>query len=512
MKRAETRPSRYKVIAGHLLTLVAGALFPLAFSPFDYWPVLLLATAAGFYLCRTETLAMAALRGLLFGIGIFGAGTSWVYVSIHQFGSAPVALAGLLTLLFVLLLATCFVMPLFAGYAKLRDRFKITSPWQQALLFSGLWVLFEWSRSWFLTGFPWLLQGYSLLDTPFQSWAPVVGVYGLSMLLVLTATLLTAACVTKGNRKPALTALVLPVFAWVGAIPLGSIHWTEEGDELEFSAIQANIPQTFKWDSDYLQKTLDSYFGLTQGEWQQDLVVWPENAVPILYNSARPVIEQLNRQAASSGTSMILGIPVDDHSTEATRYYNGVISLGTTTEATDNHYYKRKLVPFGEFVPFESLLRGLIAFFDLPMSSFVPGPSDQSMLSAAGTVVSPYICYEVAYPDFAARQAQGSGLLVTVSNDTWFGDSIGPEQHFQMARMRSLETGRFMIRATNDGISALINHRGEVLKTIPRFEPGILRGTAQIMTGNTPFMILGSWPVLVLALLIIFIACRKRPS
>ncbi|MGI9277604.1 MAG: apolipoprotein N-acyltransferase [Endozoicomonas sp.] len=495
-----------KTVAGHLLALLAGALFPLAFSPFDYWPVLILSSAAGFFLCRNAGTAIAAVRGFLFGAGMFGAGTSWVYISIHQFGSASVTLAGLLTVLFVLLLTTLFVMPMFAAYAKLRDHFAISEPWRQAMLFSGLWVLFEWSRSWLLTGFPWLLQGYALLDTPFQSWAPVVGVYGLSLLLVLTATLAVAVTVSDKRRMSSLLALAVMAVVWITSIPLAKVEWTKRKDQLDFSAIQGNIPQDLKWESGFLQETLDTYFGLTQKEWQQDLIIWPENAIPILYGSARSVIQQLDRQASSTGTAMLLGMPVDDNSLGETRYYNGIVALGQS----DGRYYKRKLVPFGEYVPLESVLRGLIAFFDLPMSSFTAGNSDQSILETSDTIIAPYICYEVVYPDFAARQARESGLLVTISNDTWFGDSIGPEQHFQMARMRSLETGRYMIRATNDGISALINDNGKVIESIPRFQPGILRGTAKIMTGSTPFMLLSSWPVLLICVLMVFFSFRKK--
>ena len=493
--------------AGHLLALLAGALFPLGFSPFDFWPVLLLATGVGFYLSRTLPVKSATFRGFLFGLGIFGSGTSWVYVSIHQFGSAPIPLAASLTALFVACLALLLIAPLFFLYAKLRDRFEVQSAFQQALLFSGLWVLFEWSRSWLLTGFPWLLQGYSLIDSPFQSWAPVVGVYGLSLLLVLTASLTVAAIISdKRSRIASIAGLVSVSLIALAAIPLDNINWTSPVKDISFSAVQGDIPQAQKWEPGYVQTTVDKYYQLSETEWQQDLIIWPENALPVFQSRASSVLSHLDQQAKNSNTALILGLPIDDYSSEIPRYYNGIVALGKG----DGQYYKQKLVPFGEYVPLESALRGLISFFDLPMSSFSQGDSTQTLLQVGDTRITTYICYEVVYPDFAAYLAKDSGLLITVSNDTWFGQSIGPQQHFQMARMRSLETGRYMIRATNDGITALINDKGEELDRIERFQPGVLRGSAVVMSGETPFMHYGSWPVLLLSLFLLIIGSFRR--
>ncbi|WP_252178265.1 apolipoprotein N-acyltransferase [Endozoicomonas sp. 4G] len=493
---------------GHLVTLLAGSLFPLGFSPFNIWPVLILATATGFAYTRTETVKTTTVRGLLFGLGLFVTGTSWIYVSIHNFGAASAPLAGLLTFLFVLMLATIMVMPLFYLYAKIRHRFNIQAPWQQALLFAGLWTLFEWVRSWLLTGFPWLLEGYALLDTPVQSWAPVVGVFGLSLLMATTAALITATLVTdRANRNPPLIALSITLLFWIASVPLAKIQWTRPVGEISFSAVQGNIPQLLKWDPGYVEETLATYYGLSKDEWDQELIVWPENAIPLLYSQARSVLSQLNRKAAEHNSALIIGLPIDERSEETKslvdeNYYNGILAMGLG----EGRYYKQKLVPFGEYVPFDSALRGLIRFFDLPMSAFSPGHSRQEKLRIPNAVITAYICYEVVYPDFAAQQAKDSGLLITISNDTWFGKSIGPEQHFQMARMRSLETGRYMIRATNDGISALIDDKGRVAESIERFKPGVLRGTAEVMTGNTPFMVFGSWPVLFLSLLMMVVS------
>lgn len=496
-----------KKLPGHLLALLAGIVVPVGFAPYEYWPVLLLATGIIFYLTHSADSRTAALRGGLFGIGMFGTGTSWVYVSIHEFGSAPAPLAAFMTLLFVLLLTTVFIAPLFLVYARLRDRYKVSSGWQKALLFAGIWVLFEWIRTWLFTGFPWLLLGYSLLGTPFQGWAPVVGVYGLSLLMVVSSSLIVSFFLRPSSYKGPVVACLLTAMAWAGSLPLNNIQWTQQTDKLSFSAIQGNIPQDLKWEPGFLQDTINTYFGLTVNEWGRDLVIWPENALPIFYSSVRPIMQQMDRQAKDNGSTFITGIPMDDNSTGSTRYYNAIVASGVG----DGRYYKQKLVPFGEYVPFGSLLRGLIDFFDLPMSNFSKGSQHQTLLEAADTAIAPYICYEVVYPDFAAEQAIDSGLLITISNDTWFGRSIGPLQHFQIARMRSLETGRYMIRATNDGKTALIDDKGRPVKTIKRFQKGVLRGEAPVMEGITPFMRTGSVPVLLFSLLlIVFATCGRN--
>ena len=494
----------------YLLSLIAGATVTLGFSPFDFWPVPMLAIVLVFLLIRNTDFKSAALCGFLFGIGMFGAGTSWVYVSIHEFGAASVPLAGFLTLLFILALSALMIMPLFMIYSWITIKRPALAPWQQALVFAGLWVIFEWVRSWLLTGFPWLLLGYSLLDTPFQSFAPLTGTYGLSLLMVTTACLCGAACIpAKEKNRSGLIILFIVAALWGSAWPLGNIQWTEKTGTLEFSAVQGNIPQNSKWDPDYIQTTVDTFINLSTESWDKDLIIWPENAIPMFYNRSRGFMEQLDRNAKKQATSLILGVPIDDNSGDQTRYYNGLVSLGQG----EGQYFKQKLVPFGEYVPMQSLLRGLIDFFNLPMSDFSRGSENQSPLKAGDVAIAPFICYEVVYPDFAARNARNTGLLVTVSNDTWFGKSIGPEQHFQMARMRSLETGRYMIRATNDGITALIDTRGNVLDSIPRFEKGVLNGSAMIMAGNTPFMMFGSWPILILAFVMIGLgAIRFRRS
>ena len=484
----------------YLLSLTAGALVTLGFSPFDAWPVPMLAIGTIFLLTRTLPVKAAAGCGFLFGVGMFGSGTSWIYVSIHEFGAAAPPLAALLTGLFVLFIAALMVLPVFALYGWLNQRFA-QRPWQQAVLFSALWVLFEWARSWLLTGFPWLLFGYTLIDTPFAALAPLTGVYGLSLLMVSTACLLFALVIParqKTSRTSNVVALAVSIACWGLSWSLDAIEWTRKTSELSFSAVQGNIPQALKWDPEFFLSTVKTYIDLSEDVWQQQLIVWPENAIPLLYTQVPDLLAHLDAQAKQQGSTLIFGMPVDEYDSGQILYRNSIVAVG----AGEGRYDKQKLVPFGEYLPMQ-WLRGLIAFFDLPMSDFSPGASGQTLLAAGNVRIAPYICYEVVYPDFAAGLARQSGLLITISNDTWFGKSIGPVQHFQMARMRALENGRQMIRATNDGITALIDHKGDVIATIPRFSSGVLSAIADVREGQTPFMRFGSWPVILLSLLMI---------
>jgi apolipoprotein N-acyltransferase len=292
---------------------------------------------------------------------------------------------------------------------------------------------------------------------------------------------------------------------------VGKLDWTQRADSpLQVAAVQGNIPQQVKWDPEFLQQQLEVYLGLSSEDWHRDLLLWPETAIPVPQNQAGDLISFINKRLAPDAT-LVTGIPWYGFvsSVQSKAFRNSVMATGDG----QGTYYKQKLVPFGEYVPLQAWLRGIIGFFNLPMSNFVPGPSNQPPLKVGETSVMPYICYEVAYPDFVARNARQTGLLITISNDGWFGRSIGPLQHLQMARMRALETGRFMIRGTNNGVTAIINDRGQIQERIPQFERGILRGEAYTVTGATPFMATGSWPVLILAsTLIVFARPRVMPQ
>ena len=530
-----TRPgsttSRLGGWPGALLALGGGALAPLGFAPFsgltpfDSWPLAIIsALVLLISLQHSVTAKQAILRGWLYGVGFYAIGVSWVYVSINQFGNAPPLLAGLLTTLFVL------AMALFSAlHGWLYHRLVAHHNNAVLLGFPAVWVLAEWFRSWFLTGFPWLYLGYAPIDSGLAGWAPITGVLGLSALCALIA----AALHLWYRQRSLRTTLILMLSLL--PIPLGNalqtIEWTHPSDQppLKVALIQGNIPQQLKWHPGYREQIIEHYLDLSRSLLPSsttatsphqrkpvDLIVWPETAMPMLYQPARERLTEFEQQLKRSGVGLISGIPYQApaEADQPERFHNSIMAIGDA----DGLYHKQRLVPFGEYVPLEQWLRGLIDFFDLPMSNFSLGPSDQPPITLeyanSQLSISASICYEIVYPDLVADSTSNSELLLTISNDSWFGDSLAPHQHLQMARMRALETGRPLIRATNNGISALVGPKGQLLNQGPQFQVDILHGEVQPMQGSTPFGKTGSWPIVLLCGLILTLQNRSalRPN
>lgn len=495
---------------GDLLALLAGALLPLAFAPVAWFPLALVSPALLFITWLSVTPRRALLRGYLFGLGQFGAGVSWVYVAIHDFGYASIFLAGFLTALFVAFLA---LFPALMGYFAVRF-FPLTDNKKTLLVFPAAWTLFEWLRGWIFTGFPWLNIGYSQIDAPLAGIAPLLGVYGVSWVTVLSAALLIILLradrsaknpFRSGSAKDPfrsgsvkLRALAALVLLWGGSALLGRIEWTQPlGTPLKVSLVQGNIPQDIKWQPEQRQHTLDLYADLTRQRWGDDLIVWPEAALTVFYHEiADNYLARLDDEARAQGTDLIIGLSVAD--LETRRYYNSMMSVGSS----EGFYFKRHLVPFGDYVPLAEWLRGLIKFFDLPMSGYSPGPKQQALLEAAGYKVGVSICYEDIFGEEIIEGLPEAALLVNGTNNAWYGDSFAPHQALQMSRMRALETGRAMLRATTNGISAIIDAKGKILARSPQFETHVVTGNAQPRQGATPYVRGGNYPVLASLLLL----------
>ena len=487
MTRQRSRFSLATIIeacrARPVTSLAAGALLPFGLAPYDLWP-LTLVSAAGLYWVLTRRGAKPLRDGWLFGVGKYGLGASWIYVSIHEYGDAAPPLAVFLVALFV---AGMALFP--AAAAWLFVRFRPTHATVVAIWFATVWVLLEWLLTWFLTGFPWLFVGYAMLDTPLEALAPIGGV-----LLVSFSAVLTAACLVCWRRWTSWTVAALP---WIAAWLIAGVAWTGSGAPHRVALVQGDIPQDIKWQPD-AGMIFERYASLSAPFWDRDLVVWSEG---VFYTGAAGAREFLSAMSARAGGALVLGVALRDDAPAGVRYFNAALARG----AGSGIYRKQRLVPFGDYVPFEAALRGLIGFFDLPMSVLSPGgPGQPPLRGANGIRLGMAICYEIAYPELVREQASDADALITLSNDTWFGASIGPLQHLQIARMRALENGRYVLRATNNGVTAIVDEQGRITARLPQFEPGVLAGVFRSSTGRTPFSRFGS--MLVLVPLMLFLA------
>jgi apolipoprotein N-acyltransferase len=475
---------------GEWLALPAGAALAAAFAPLSFAPLAVLCPAVLFLLWENATPRAAAWRGFLFTGGTFLAGTYWLYNSIHLVGQAPLWIALFLMLGLVAIMGSYTAA---LGYAVARWG-AASGPLRWVVLLPAGWVLVEWFRGWFLSGFPWLALGYSQLGTPLRAYAPVAGVYGTSLAVALLAGAVVA--LLLGRRAARLGALAVVVAVYAVAGLLGRVEWTQpRGTEVSVALVQGAVPQSMKWVPGQREKTLDLYARLTAPHLGAAIVVWPEAALPALESDIRGYLGTVSAAAHASGTDLVTGLLRRDPATGA--YYNAMAAFG----AQEQWYYKRRLVPFGEFFPVPAAVREWMRLMNLPYSDFAAGPDDQPPLAAGGETLAPTICYEDAYASEQLALAAASTLLVNVTNDAWFGDSTAPHQHLDISRMRSLETGRPMLRATNDGVTALIAHDGQLVGQLPQFQPGVLTGVVAPRVGLTPYVRAGNLPVLALVAL-----------
>ena len=482
---------------GEVLAVVAGLLMPLSFAPFDF-SILALVSLVLLMLCWTGiSKGRAFLRGWLYGLAMFGFGVSWVHISMNEFGGIDIPLAVFLTVLFVMFLA---LYPALTGYLarRLSDRGTHQVAREYLIIVPAVWVFFEWLKGILFTGFPWLTVGYSQIDMPLAGYAPIFGVYGVSFAVAMTAGLIVYWLLTGiDSTKRALPAIVL---IWIAAALLNQVDWSDAVDEpVTISMLQGNMSQDQKWLPQNKQPTLDMYTTLSRENWGSDLIIWPETAVPAFYHQVEPFLKNIAQEARMNSSELLIGIPVYNKKTK--QYFNSMMSLGLQ----ESFYDKRHLVPFGEYLPLKSWLGDLIDFFQIPMSDFTEGDRDRSFLKVAGQKAGISICYEDVFGDEVAQALPDATFLVNTSNDAWFGDSFAPHQHLQIARMRALETGRFMVRSTNTGISAFINEKGKVQSQSPQFERHVLTDKIQPMQGMTPFAIFTNIPVVVITSLLILV-------
>jgi apolipoprotein N-acyltransferase len=485
------RAGRLRLFA---LPFLIGALTVLGFAPFYLFFVPVLTLAVLFHLWRhAGSHRAAAWIGFAFGCGLFLVGVSWVYVSMHDFGGMPLPIAVLATLAFCLFLA---LFPMTVGWVQAWLKQPVVG---LLLLMPALWTLLEWVRGWIFTGFPWLAVGYSAAPYgPLAGFAPLLGVYGVSLLTAFSAGLVALGydAWRRGSAKAVLLPASALIVLWGGGGLLQQVQWTQPvGKPVSVSLLQGNVPQDLKWREDRVVSTLDTYRRLVLAS-PGKLIVLPETAFPMFLEQVPPAyLTELATHARAQGGDLAVGVP--ERSRDGQRYYNSVVSLGSSPNQI---YRKQHLVPFGEFIPFKPLFGWFIDLMHIPLGDFARGTPTQRPLAVAGQKVAMNICYEDVFGEEIIRQLPEATLLANVSNDAWFGDSLAPHQHLQMARLRAQETARPMLRATNNGVSALIDHRGRVLAVSPQFQVFVLTGDVQPRRGATPYALAGNVPVLVLLL------------
>lgn len=475
------------------LAVVLGIVATLGFAPFAAWPLTLLALAGLFVISAGADTRRALWLGWLFGFAHFASGIYWVYISTHIYGGAPawlgfmlaVALSGYLAIYPALVLALT---------ARLRLHQRLAGWWTVP----ALWLLMELLRGWVYSGFPWLSLGAVALDTPLQKLAPLIGVHGLSAAVVLLAWALARLC---AGRQPAVAIVVLlsPLLClWLPA----PAQWTQAtGKPMRVAIIQGDIPQDQKWLPEMKLPTLARYRRMTLAAGDADLVVWPEAAMPALHDDiADDYLAPLSARLRTQGSSLLAGML--RASDDGKKYYNTVYALG----ASSGRYDKRHLVPFGEYFPVPDWLLPLMDVLGVPFSNLGFGAARQAPIKVDGQAIGIAICFEDVFPDEYRHTAAQSVMVANVTNDAWFGRSGAAAQHLAIARMRALETGREVLRASNTGVSAIIDANGRLQAQTGFFTQEILRGEAQPRSGETPYVRWGDRPLWVLSVILIGLA------
>ena len=496
------RPAARVLAWGVALPAVAGAASVFGFAPFGAWPVPIACLAALFLAwSRSGSPLQAAITGFAFGLGLNLAGVSWVFVSLHQFGHMPAALAAVATFLFCAYLA---LFPAAAGWAAHRLA-PPGSPLARVAI-PAAFVLLEWVRGWLFTGFPWLVVGYSQAPaSPLAGFAPVLGAYGVSLAVAGCAALLAGLAQSPAwsRRRAVFAGAFVALLAAGGGLRF--VAWTEPaGKAVAVALLQGNVSQHDKWRDDVRERTLRDYFAQIVAS-PARVVILPETALPAFLDQLPAgYLDALREHARERGKDILIGAVERSRPGERFTYWNSVVRIGSDEPAS---YRKRHLVPFGEFIP--SGFGWILAVLKIPLTDFARGEASQPPLSAGGTTWAVAICYEDIFGEELVAAMPGAAILLNVSNDAWFGDSLAAEQHLQFSQMRALETGRWMVRATNTGVTAAIDEKGRVVAKLAPFTRGALAAGPVPHSGTTPFAWWGNHAALALVAAMLALAAGR---
>ncbi|WP_392564465.1 apolipoprotein N-acyltransferase [Orbus wheelerorum] len=509
-----------------ILSFLLGAIAVLSYSPFDIWPLAYVSFIGLLLLIQQKSIKKTALIAFAWGLGYFLSGVHWVYVSINQYGDLPTLVAVIILSLLVAYLA--LYPMIFAIMLRLLNNVCPAYSLKQFVILAPLvWQITEYLRSTLLNGFAWLQFGYSQLDSPLAGLFPIVGISGVNLIFAICcgffAYLLHQFTLhgwqSSKNKLPIYSAICTILVIFAASFWFKFINWTQTdlSRQTNVTLVQGNIAQSLRWSSEQLNKTLDTYSQLTQQNIKDsDIIIWPEATITDFERNQQPYLMALDQYARQNDTSVAVGIidlkkQIDDY-----QIYNTLIILGDSVPyqyPTQNRYSKHHLVPFGEYIPLQSLLSPIAKMLNIPMSSMSAGPAIQKPLIMKGFKFSTVICYEVILSDLLWHNfTPDTDFLLTVSNDAWFGNSIGPWQHLQMARTRALEFGRTLLRSTNNGITAIITPKGTIAKQLPQFQTTTLSITLNPNIGLTPYARWGNYPYYALLVIFVIIIFVRRKN
>jgi apolipoprotein N-acyltransferase len=475
------------------LSCIAGALFLLAFEPFDVPMLSIISIGYLFYLSINQPPKIVAQCFFCFALVLFSSGLHWLYISIHTVSGAPIWL----TVLLIFLLSSLMALYYYLTGLLMSKIYQASQSKSLILLSIGptLWVLMEWARGWLLSGFPWFSVGYSQINTFLSNWAPIGGIYMVSWICAISSGLLVL--IYLGAKQTSTKALFMLLVLLCTSWGVGVIQWTEpKSDKLNVSLVQGAIEQEKKWLPSEFRNTLDLYKKTLQSEDQLDVVIWPEVAIPAISKNVKPYLNEISTILEKNSIQLLLlGVLTSNEANGSVR--NSMMAIGSS----DVVYHKRHLVPFGEYFPVPNFIRSWLKRMGLPNRDIESGASIQDMPQLNEVFIAPTICYEDIFGSEQLGYFPEANVLVNITNNAWFGKSIAAEQHFQMSRMRAIETGRYLLRSTNTGVTAIVDPHGRIQKRSEPFTFSILTGTFVPMSGVTPYTKYGDSLVLFLIIL-----------
>lgn len=465
-----------------MASFLLGGLTILSFAPFLLWWLAFFTLAGLFYLLSFARPMAAAKIGFVFGLGLYLFGVSWVYISLSTYGGMPLWMGSIAVLGFASILS-CFTAMVGWLAAWLAPQGSLKRCFALAIL----WPLFEWQKSWVLTGFPWLDIGYTQIPTWLSAWAPIGGVY-----LVSFSVVVFSLCLSLLGRRFRLASMVLLALV-ASSYLLNAYQWVEDsGEPLSIGVVQGNIPIEKKWPAQYRQGVIQHYRTLSQrlaNKGKLDLIVLPETALPLYFQQTDQAFWQ---NFAPDNTAVLAGVLDNVYSEQVDQsvVYNAAV---LACDGQAQVYRKRHLVPFGEYMPLRFVFGWVLDYLQLPMSDMGAWQGEQELKCQNGLNVGLSICYEDAFSGELQRHSGDAGILVNISEDAWFGDSLAPHQRQQMAQMRARELARPMVRSANSGPSTFIDHLGRIQKVTPQFESAMMSHAVQAKQGDTPFKRYGEW-------------------